>query len=92
MALDSKDPTVHAVQYLFAAVTISFICCVALVTYRLHFSPLSGFPGPKIAAATGYYEFYHDYFRNGQYFKVIKSLHDKYGAYNIPPITQHAGN
>ena len=52
---------------------------LVLVTYRLVFSPLARFPGPKIAAATGYYEFYHDYFRKGQYVKVIKSLHEKYG-------------
>ncbi|KAF2866147.1 cytochrome P450 [Massariosphaeria phaeospora] len=52
---------------------------LGLVFYRLFLSPLAKFPGPKIAAATGYYEFYHDYFRHGQYVFEIKKMHDKYG-------------
>lgn len=52
---------------------------VILVGYRLFFSPLAKFPGPRIAAATSWYEFYHDYFRKGKYVFKIKEMHDQYG-------------
>ncbi|QSZ30614.1 hypothetical protein DSL72_000171 [Monilinia vaccinii-corymbosi] len=50
-----------------------------LVLYRLFFAPLSGFPGPKFAAATGWYEFYYDYWLNGKYIFKIEEMHKKYG-------------
>ena len=50
-----------------------------LVIYRLFFSPLAGFPGPKIVAVTGYYESYYDIFLGGQYIFKIRDMHEKYG-------------
>ena len=52
---------------------------VGLVLYRLFLSPIAGFPGPKVAAATGWYEFYHDYFRKGTYVFRIADMHKRYG-------------
>jgi hypothetical protein len=52
---------------------------VGLVLYRLYFSPLSKFPGPKIAAATLWYECYHDLVRRGKYTFEIGKMHEKYG-------------
>ncbi|KAL5338820.1 putative cytochrome P450 [Aspergillus crustosus] len=52
---------------------------VALVVYRLYFHPLARFPGPKIAAATGWFEFYHEVIRGGMYVHVIKKMHEDYG-------------
>ncbi|TVY25710.1 Cyrochrome P450 monooxygenase [Lachnellula hyalina] len=46
---------------------------------RLYFSPLSKFPGPKLAAATILYEAYYDIIKQGQYIFKIKELHKKYG-------------
>jgi hypothetical protein len=46
---------------------------------RLYFSPLSKFPGPKLAAATILYEAYYDVIKQGQYTFKIKELHKKYG-------------
>ncbi|KAI0548664.1 cytochrome P450 [Xylaria curta] len=55
------------------------IKCVLLVFYRLYLSPLARFPGSKLAAATGWYEFYYDYWLNGKYIFEIERMHKKYG-------------
>lgn len=49
------------------------------VIYRLYLSPLAKFPGPKLAAATLWYEFYYDAVRRGRYTFKIKELHQRYG-------------
>ncbi|TVY37544.1 Cyrochrome P450 monooxygenase [Lachnellula subtilissima] len=51
-----------------------------VVVRRLYFSPLSKFPGPKLAAATILYEAYYDIIKQGQYTFKIKELHKKYGG------------
>ena len=40
------------------AVTISLVYLCCLDISRLYFSPLAKFPGPKLTAATGWYETY----------------------------------
>lgn len=52
---------------------------VSLVVYRLYFSPLSKFPGPKLAAATLWYEFYYNVIQDGQFIWEIQRMHEKYG-------------
>ena len=56
--------------------------CVYLVglgIYRLYFSPIAKYPGPKLAALTLWYEFYYDVVRGGQYVFKIDKLHEQYG-------------
>lgn len=53
--------------------------CIVGVLYRLYFHPLSKFPGPKLAAATLWSEFYHDCIQSGQYFVKIAQWHERYG-------------
>ncbi|TRX88990.1 hypothetical protein FHL15_010112 [Xylaria flabelliformis] len=50
-----------------------------LVIYRLYFHPLAGFPGPKLAAATGWYEFYFQCWLEGQYIFETEKMVKKYG-------------
>ena len=50
-----------------------------LYIYRLTFHPLAKYPGPRLAAISLFYEFYHDYFRGGQYLFRIRDMHAKYG-------------
>lgn len=50
------------------------------VVYRLYFSPLAKFPGPKLAAATLWYEFYYDVVQKGRYTWEIGKMHEKYGT------------
>jgi hypothetical protein len=54
-----------------------YIICGAV--YRLYLSPISKFPGPKLAALTLWYEFYYDVVKTGTYMAEIKKMHDKYG-------------
>lgn len=62
-----------------AFISIYFLYFVGLVIYRLYFSPLSKFPGPRLAAATYLYEGFHDVVRRGKYTFKIRDLHAKYG-------------
>jgi cytochrome P450 len=58
----------------------AWLIYVLFLTYhRLFLSPISKFPGPKLAAASFWYEFYYDIVLGGKYFRKIKSLHEEYG-------------
>ena len=52
-----------------------------LSIYRLYYAPVAGFPGPRLAALTFFYEFYYDVWREGQYTWKIQALHKQYGQY-----------
>ena len=58
---------------------LAVISSVTLMTYRLCFSPLAMIPGPKLAAATGWYEFYYDCLLAGKYIFEIERMHEVYG-------------
>ncbi|KAL3427154.1 cytochrome p450 [Phlyctema vagabunda] len=71
----------------------SLLYFVGLVFYRLYLSPLSKFPGPKLAAATLWYEFYYDVILQGQYTFKIKEYHEKYGPIiRISPYELHVND
>ncbi|KAI4247340.1 MAG: hypothetical protein L6R42_009660 [Xanthoria sp. 1 TBL-2021] len=58
---------------------------IILTVYRLAFHPLSGFPGPKLAAATRLYEAYYDVLKGGKYIFKINELHKTYGKHFAGP-------
>jgi len=64
-------------HWLIGALVVLYLAVV--LVRRLYFSPLSKFPGPKLAAATILYEAYYDVIKQGQYTFKIKELHKKYG-------------
>lgn len=68
----------------YPVLTVATIIALASYTvygalYRLFFSPIASFPGPRLAALTLWYEFYYDVVKGGQYSWKIEELHKKYG-------------
>ena len=73
------DLSVDAIVLSALILFVFYIVCLAL--YRLYFSPLAGFPGPKLAALTLWYEFYYDVVKRGNYTFKLQLLHNQYGWY-----------
>lgn len=69
----------NALQLAASLAALLVLYCLGLFTYRLTFDPLAKFPGPKIAAVTFWYEFYYDWWCQGQYVFEIEKMHRKYG-------------
>lgn len=82
LTADMQDVISSPTFLAFFATFASIIYLGVLAFYRLRLSPLAKIPGPKIAAITGFYEFYHDFFRRGQYVWRIADMHTKYGTAN----------
>lgn len=68
-----------SIAVLSASVLVWILYLVGLSVYRLYFSPLAKFPGPKLAGLTKWYEFYYDVVLQGQFTFEIQKMHKKYG-------------
>ncbi|SCV58246.1 related to cytochrome P450 CYP3/CYP5/CYP6/CYP9 subfamilies [Fusarium fujikuroi] len=62
-----------------ALIMFSIIYFLYLTIYRLFLSPISQFPGPKLAAWTYWYEFWYDVVAEPEYTFKIGRLHKQYG-------------
>jgi len=51
------------------------------IAYRLFLGPLTVFPGPRLAALTGWYETYFDCWKRGRYWVEIEKMHQQYGIF-----------
>lgn len=76
---------INSVHSILLAIFSFILYLVWVAVYRLHLSPIAKFPGPKLAALTFWYEFYHDVIRPGKYTWEIIKMHEQYGK--IYPIT-----
>jgi hypothetical protein len=66
---------------LLASVLVATLYVLGIIFYRLLLDPIAKFPGPKIAGATFWYEFYYDVVCRGSYFREIKKMHEQYGEF-----------
>ncbi|KIK58237.1 hypothetical protein GYMLUDRAFT_700480 [Collybiopsis luxurians FD-317 M1] len=62
---------------LLACFTLFYFAVQAI--YRLFFHPLCRYPGPVLAAITGWYEAYHDIIRDGGLVAELEMLHQRLG-------------
>jgi hypothetical protein len=67
--------------WILLAVASFLAYTVGTVVYRLYFHPLAKFPGPRLAAATHWYESYHDLVHKGgaQFAAQVREMHIQYG-------------
>ncbi len=71
--------SIQPVLLLVLAILTGISYSIVLVVRRLYFSPISHIPGPKLAAATFWYQFYYDVVLGGQYVWKVRELHEKFG-------------
>ncbi|KAI9758310.1 MAG: hypothetical protein M1815_003512 [Lichina confinis] len=77
-------------QFLATAIGLTALYLAATAVYRLYFSPIAHFPGPRLAALTFGYEFYYDVIKQGRFTWKIGELHRQYGPIiRINPLELH---
>ena len=79
MALTQMLLSLSLQEVISYAVIVSLLYVGSLVIYRIFLSPLANVPGPILAAASGWYEFYFDCILKAQMSNNIDRLHELYG-------------
>ncbi|KAF7943865.1 uncharacterized protein EAE97_005935 [Botrytis byssoidea] len=64
-------------QLIVIVVGFTSLCCAF---QRLYLHPLSKIPGPRLAAATSWYEFYYNAIRDGIYTRSFEKMHTDYNS------------
>lgn len=72
-----------AYSLLLSALLLCIVYLAGLAIYRLFYSPIAKFPGPKLAALSNWYEFYYDVYLEGKFTVHIQDLHKRYGMQNL---------
>ncbi|EXJ77927.1 hypothetical protein A1O3_09086 [Capronia epimyces CBS 606.96] len=73
-----------------SALVILLVQLALVAVYRLYWSPIAHFPGPKLAALTGGYEFYYNVMQGGRFSFHVRDLHRQYGPIvRISPTELH---
>jgi hypothetical protein len=81
MALNLNLSRVVPPAWALLAGTAGILIYAGLIIYRLFFHPLAKFPGPRLAAATHWYEAYYELIHKGgaQFPPKVRQLHARYG-------------
>ncbi|KAF9019750.1 cytochrome P450 [Hymenopellis radicata] len=74
-----SNPTVKQLSYLQLLSILVVLRVIYVVLYRLYFHPLKSFPGPRLAAITGFYQGYFVVWKNGMFVRHVEKLHEIYG-------------
>ncbi|KAI1394186.1 putative cytochrome P450 [Hypoxylon trugodes] len=77
-SLTMSQPDIDLRRLVGGLMTLSILYWSCVVFYRLFLSNLAKFPGPKLAAATGWYEAFIDLY-SSNFPDVLEGLHEKYG-------------
>lgn len=64
---------------LFLVLQLIFCWLLYVTIYRIFFHPLAQMPGPRLAAVTDLYRFYHTVIQRGDLLNCLKILHEIYG-------------
>jgi len=73
-------------QQPFVLLGLATLITILLAAYRLAAHPLARFPGPRVAAVSGLFLFYHDVVLGGKLHLELQRLHARYGdSYLDPP-------
>jgi hypothetical protein len=87
--LVDNSPPYNVRTLVVSALLVLFVYLIGNAIHQLYFSPLSVFPGPKLAAITLWYEIYYDVFKWGRYYIEIEKMHQKYGQYLFHSLRLH---
>ncbi|KAK0436273.1 cytochrome P450 [Armillaria borealis] len=80
-------------RYSDAIVPLALSYVFYLAVYRLLLHPLKSFPGPRLAALTGWYQTYYEVFCDGLFVQKLEELHKLYGpVVRINPNELHFSN
>lgn len=73
-------------HFILLAAILGLTYTLSLIIYRLFLSPLAKFPGPRLAAVTGWVETYYQlvHGEGGQFIFVYREWHRKYGKEIFP--------
>lgn len=66
-------------NFVSGSISLVLLYFVSKTIYYLYLSPISKIPGPKLAAATWWYEYYHDVVTYGKYVFKVMDMHKEYG-------------
>lgn len=93
--LDASLSIVTRLNMFINPVAVIAVICVGYIiglgVYRLWLSPIASFPGPKLAALTGWYECYYDVICNGSYLYKIEKMHRQFGEQLQPDSENRCG-
>lgn len=88
-----SPPETHSSIAFYAIIGLvgTVVYFLSLALYRLYFSPLAKFPGPKLAALTQWYETYYELFSGdgGQFIWHYAKLHEEYGKWALTQLLTH---